>query len=73
MNRLPDDLLLYLQTHRLGQKQEMLMRELAVEYEQRPVSVVEYAQRYVNRALRISKALDGSLKKKPEDRNPRTR
>ena len=61
MKRLPDDLLQYLQANKLGSSQKKLLRELAIEYGQRNVTVSEYVNRYVNRALRISKALDGSL------------
>lgn len=61
MERLPDDLLQYLQTNKLGDRQKKLMRELASEYKQTEMSAAEYANRYAVRALRISKALDGSL------------
>lgn len=57
MDRLPEDLLQYLRTHKLGHTQRVLIRELASECRERPLTVAEYAGRYVKRTIRIAKGI----------------
>jgi hypothetical protein len=61
MKCLPDDLVLYLRSNRLGQKQKDTIRELASECRQRRVSGVEYADRYVRRSLKILQSRESML------------
>lgn len=51
---IPHDLLLYLRTHRLGNRQKAAIRELITECKQNRITAPEYADRYVRRVLKIS-------------------
>ncbi|MCE5315343.1 MAG: hypothetical protein ABFD49_06555 [Armatimonadota bacterium] len=61
MKCLSDDLVQYLRSNRLGQKQKILIRELVSECSSGQISGVEYADRYVKRSLKILASLESPL------------
>lgn len=62
MKYLPDDLVQYLRSNRLGQKQKSSIRELALECRQSHAGGAEYADRYVRRSLKILESTNTSLR-----------
>ncbi len=57
MRRLPEDLLQYVRNYRLGRNQKSLMRELAMESQERKMTAAEYAHIYVKRTNKIHRTL----------------
>ncbi|MCE5197559.1 MAG: hypothetical protein ABFD54_04180 [Armatimonadota bacterium] len=61
MDYLPEDLLQYLRSNKLGFGQRRLIRELVSECRQNEMSGPEYASRYVKRMLKIHLSLNSPL------------
>ncbi|MEN6357841.1 MAG: hypothetical protein ABFD83_12250 [Armatimonadota bacterium] len=62
MKYLSDDLVQYLRSNKLGQRQKASIRELASQCRQKHVSIAEYTDQYVKRTLKISDSINRSLK-----------
>jgi transglutaminase-like putative cysteine protease len=62
MKYLSDDLVQYLRSNKLGQRQKALIRELASACRQDYTGIADYANQYVRRSLKIYDSISGSIK-----------